>query len=54
MARGVVEDLFAGKATTRVVTAVAKSVNLDAGARVHFAESRAFERSPLTSGAVFR
>jgi hypothetical protein len=50
VARGVVEDIVAGKAAARVVTAVAK--NLDEGARVHFAESRALEINPLTKGRL--
>ena len=48
VARGVVEDIFSGKAAARVVTAVAK--NLEAGARVHFAESRALDINQLTKG----
>ena len=37
LARGLVEDLGAGKAAARVVTTVRKEVTLDPGARAHFA-----------------
>jgi hypothetical protein len=54
LARGVVEDLGAGKAAARVVTTVRKEVTLDPGARAHFAESRALETNSLTSGKLLR
>jgi hypothetical protein len=54
LARGLVEDLSTGKAAARVVTTVRKEVTLDPGARAHFAESRALETSPLTSGKRLR
>jgi hypothetical protein len=54
VARGVVEDLAAGKAAARVVTAVTKETTLEPGARVHFAESRALELNPLTAGKNLR
>ena len=48
-ARGVVENLAGGLATTRVVEAFVDNVQLAAGARVEFAETRAFERRGLGS-----
>jgi len=54
LARGLVEDLGAGKAAARVITTVRKEVTLEPGATAHFAESRALETSPLTSGKFLR
>jgi hypothetical protein len=54
VARGQVEDLGAGKAVARVVTAVRKDIILGPGARVHFAESRALEINPLTARKLLR
>lgn len=54
VARGLVEDLGAGKAAARVVTAVRKDITLGPGATVHFAESRALEINPLTALKLLR
>jgi len=52
VARGVVEDLSAGVATARVLTAASSGITLSAGSKVHFAAPDAFDRNPLTSRLV--
>jgi hypothetical protein len=54
VARGLVEDLGAGKAAARIVTAVRKDITVGPGSRVHFAESRALEINPLTARNLLR
>lgn len=52
VARGVVEDLAAGQAATRVTQTSGASVNLDQNAVVQFAETEALARNPLAPGGV--
>jgi hypothetical protein len=52
VARGVVEDLSDGVATTRVLIAPAAGATLSSGAKVHFAAPDAFDRNPLTAGLL--
>jgi hypothetical protein len=52
VARGVVEDLSAGVATARVLTAVGTGITLAADSKVHYASPDAFDRNPLTAALL--
>jgi hypothetical protein len=52
VARGVVENLAAGQATARILTARSDTVSLEQNGRAQFAEAGAFERNPLTAGIL--
>jgi hypothetical protein len=52
VARAVVEDLAAGTATARVLTATAPSITVARATKVQFATLEAFERNPITSALL--
>jgi hypothetical protein len=54
VARGVVEDLSAGKAAARVVQTSRAAVQLDEGARVQFANAPHPDGSPASAGKGLR